>query len=91
MIINADFDLQGDIDGIITNVKNKVIEKAKTDNPYSIFTSSNFLKHDKTYDIFCESTFGLIDKLKKEKSGKISRKINQLKKLIFIIQFIKSK
>jgi hypothetical protein len=89
MIVNADFDLQGDIDGIITNVDNEVIQKAKLDNPYNIFTSNNFLIHNKKYDIFCESTFGLIDKLSIEKEEKISSKVIQLKKLIFLIDFIK--
>ena len=89
MIVNADFDLQGDIDGIITNVDNEVIQKAKLDNPYNIFTSNNFLMRNKKYDIFCESTFGLIDKLSIEKEEKISSKVIQLKKLIFLIDFIK--
>ena len=89
MIVNADFDLQGDIDGIITNVDNEVIQKAKLDNPYNIFTSNNFLIHNKKYDIFCESTFGLIDKLSIEKEEKTSSKVIQLKKLIFLIDFIK--
>ena len=89
MIVNADFDLQGDINGIITNVDNEVIQKAKLDNPYNIFTSNNFLMRNKKYDIFCESTFGLIDKLSIEKEEKISSKVIQLKKLIFLIDFIK--
>lgn len=88
-ILKQDFELQGDIDGVIINVENEVIKNAKKDNPYSIFTSDNFLKHKKTYDIFCESTFGLFDKLSKEKSSGTTRKIIQLKKLIFLIQFIK--
>ena len=89
MIVKSEFDLQGDIDGIIANVDNKVIQKAKLDNPFSIFTSNSFLKHNKKYDIFCESTFGLIDKLSGEKQEKISSKVIQLKKLIFLIKFIK--
>ena len=88
-IIKANVDLQGDIDGVITNVSNETIKKAKNDNKYSIFTSSNFLKTNKTYDIFCESTFGLIDKLSHGKQEKISRKVSQLKRLIFLIEFIK--
>ena len=89
MIVKSEFDLQGDIDGIIANVDNKVIQKAKLENPFSIFTSNSFLKHNKKYDIFCESTFGLIDKLSGEKQEKISSKVIQLKKLIFLIKFIK--
>ena len=89
MIINADFDLQGDIDGIITKVDNTVLQKAKLDNPYNIFTSNRFLIHNKKYDIFCESTFGLIDKLSNEKEEKTPSKVNQIKKLIFLIDFIK--
>lgn len=87
-ILKQDFELQGDIDGVIINVENEVIKKAKKDNPYSIFASDNFLKNKKTYDIFCESTFGLFDKLSNEKSG-TKRKITQLKKLLFLIKFIK--
>lgn len=90
-IINTDIDLQGDIDGVITNVSNDTIKKAKDNNKYSIFTSNNFLKNNgKTYDIFCESTFGLINKLSHGKSEKTSRKIRQLKRLIFLIDFIKT-
>ena len=77
MIVNADFDLQGDIDGIITNVDNTVLQKAKLDNPYNIFTSNRFLIHNKKYDIFCESTFGLIDKLSNGKKEKTPSKVNQ--------------
>ena len=66
MIVNVDFDLQGDINEVINNAKYEVIEKAKTNNPYSIYTSSNFLKHNKTYGIFYQLTFGLINKLSKE-------------------------
>ena len=51
---------------MINNAKYEVIEKAKTNNPYSIYTSSNFLKHNKTYGIFYQLTFGLINKLSKE-------------------------
>ena len=87
MVMNSDFDLQGDIDGVITNVPSEVISNAKKENPYNIFTSDKFLKEGKTYDIFCESTFGLIDKLTNKKSnGK--KKVTQLKKLIFIIELI---
>ena len=53
---------------------------AKKENPYNFFTSNKFLKHDKTYDIFCESTFGLIDKLSNKKSNgkkKIIKEINE--------------
>ena len=89
-IINSNVDLQGDIDGVITNVSNDTIKKAKDNNKYSIFTSGNFLKNDsKTYDIFCESTFGLLDKLSHGKTEKLSRKVIQLKRLIFLIGFIK--
>ena len=89
LIVNAEFDLQGDIDGIITNVDSSVIQKAKLNNPYNIFTSNSFLINNKKYDIFCESTFGLIDKLSNEKDENIPSKIIQIKRLIFLIDFIK--
>jgi len=89
MIVNSEFDLEGDIDGVITDVKAETITKAKKDNPFNLFTSDKFLKPGKTYDIFCESTFGLIDKLM-NKNSKGNKKITQLKKLIFIIELIKN-
>ena len=89
MIVNSEFDLEGDIDGVITDVKAETIINAKKDNPFNLFTSDKFLKHGKTYDIFCESTFGLIDKLI-NKNSKGNKKITQLKKLIFIIELIKN-
>ena len=89
MIVNSDFDLEGDIDGVITDVKAEIITNAKKDNPFNLFTSDKFLKPGKTYDIFCESTFGLIDKLI-NKNSKGNKKITQLKKLIFIIELIKN-
>ena len=89
MIVNSEFDLEGDIDGVITDVKAETIINAKKDNPFNLFTSDKFLKPGKTYDIFCESTFGLIDKLI-NKNSKGNKKITQLKKLIFIIELIKN-
>ena len=89
MIVNSEFDLEGDIDGVITDVKAETIINAKKDNPFNLFTSDKFLKLGKTYDIFCESTFGLIDKLI-NKNSKGNKKITQLKKLIFIIELIKN-
>ena len=89
MIVNSEFDLEGDIDGVITDVKAETIINAKKDNPFNLFTSDKFLKPGKTYDIFCESTFGLIDKLM-NKNSKGNKKITQLKKLIFIIELIKN-
>ena len=87
MVLNSGYDMKGDIDGVITDVESRTILNAKKENPYNFFTSNKFLKHDKTYDIFCESTFGLIDKLSNKKSnGK--KKLIQLKKLIFIIELI---
>ena len=89
MIVNSEFDLEGDIDGVITDVRAETIINAKKDNPFNLFTSDKFLKPGKTYDIFCESTFGLIDKLI-NKNAKGNKKITQLKKLIFIIELIKN-
>ena len=89
MIVNSEFDLEGDIDGVITDVRAETIINAKKDNPFNLFTSDKFLKLGKTYDIFCESTFGLIDKLI-NKNSKGNKKITQLKKLIFIIELIKN-
>ena len=85
MVLNSDFDLEGDIDGVITNIESETILNAKKENPYNMFMSNKFLKPDKTYDIFCESTFGLIEKLS-NKTSKANRKLTQLKKLIFIIE-----
>ena len=87
MILKSDFDLEGDIDGVITDVKTETIVAAREENRFNLFTSDNFLKAGKTYDIFCESTFGLIDKLINKKS-KGEKKVTQLKKLIFIIELI---
>ena len=87
MIVKSDFDLEGDIDGVITDVKTETIVAAREENRFNLFTSDNFLKTGKTYDIFCESTFGLIDKLINKKS-KGEKKVTQLKKLIFIIELI---
>ena len=87
MIMNSGLDLEGDINGVITNVESKTIVKAKKENPYNIFTSDKFLKPNKKYDIFCESTFGLIDKLS-NKNSKDNKKVTQLTKLIFIIELI---
>lgn len=84
-----EYELIGDIDAIIKNVKNEELKKAKKDNPYSIFTSKKFFdNNDNEYDIFCESTFGLIEKLKGDTKNKPNRKLIQLKKLIYIINFI---
>ena len=63
MVLNSDFDLEGDIDGVITNIESETILNAKKENPYNMIMSNKFLKPDKAYDIFCESTFGLIEKL----------------------------
>ena len=87
MILKSDFDLEGDIDGVITDVKTETIVAAREENRFNLFTSDNFLKTGKTYDIFCESTFGLIDKLI-NKNSKGEKKVTQLKKLIFIIELI---
>ena len=87
MIAKSDFDLEGDIDGVITDVKTETIVAAREENRFNLFTSDNFLKAGKTYDIFCESTFGLIDKLI-NKNSKGEKKATQLKKLIFIIELI---
>ena len=87
MAINSDFDLQGNIDGIITDVETETIEKAKKNNSFNIFTKDNFLKSGKTYDIFCASTFGLIDNLANQNSND-NKKLIQLKKLISIIKLI---
>ena len=89
MVLNSDFDLEGDIDGVITNIESETILNAKKENPYNMFMSNKFLKPDKTYDIFCESTFGLIDKLI-NKNSKGEKKVTQLKKLIFIIELIQN-
>ncbi len=89
MVLNSDFDLEGDIDGVITNIESETILYAKKENPYNMFMSNKFLKPDKTYDIFCESTFGLIEKLS-NKTSKANRKLTQLKKLIFIIELIQT-
>lgn len=83
------FELKGDIDGVINNVqKNELLEAIK-ENKYSIFTSRKFFK-DKSdvYDIFCESTFGFIDKLKRNSGEKPNQKIQQLEKLIYLIKLI---
>ena len=88
LMLNDEVELVGDVDGVITNVKNDELLKAKNENLYNIFTSKNFFQHDKTYDIFCESTFGLIDKLRKGTDKQPNRKIVQLKKLICLINII---
>ena len=67
LFLNKEFELIGNIDGIITNVQKEEIMKAKNENSYSIFSSKNFFKENNTYDIFCESTFGFIEKFKSEK------------------------
>ena len=86
-MLNPEFEVVGDIDGVIKNVESDKIKKAKESNPYSIFTSKKFFENNKNiYDIFCESTFGLIEKLKQKE--KKNRKLIQLKKLIFLINFI---
>ena len=86
-MLNPEFEVVGDIDGVIKNVENDKLKKAKESHPYSIFTSKKFFDNNKNiYDIFCESTFGLIEKLKQK--DKPNRKLIQLKKLIFLINFI---
>jgi hypothetical protein len=85
LFLNKEFELKGDIDGIITNVQKDEIIKAKNENFYSIFSSINFLKENNTYDIFCESTFGFIEKFTGEKN-KCDRKINHLKKIVYLIK-----
>jgi hypothetical protein len=86
-MLNPEFEVVGDIDGVIKNVENDKLKKAKESHPYSIFTSQKFYDNNKNiYDIFCESTFGLIEKLKQK--DKPNRKLIQLKKLIFLINFI---
>jgi len=74
-MFNQDFELVGDIDGIILNVENDDILKAKSENRYSIFTSQNFFKNkNDIYDIFCESTFGLMGKLVSETKKSMKKK-----------------
>ena len=88
-MLNPEFEVVGDIDGVIKDVTNDILKKAKGDNPYSIFTSKNFFNNNQNiYDIFCESTFGLIEKLKRDSVKKPNQKLIQLKKLIFLINFI---
>ena len=55
--MNSGLDLEGDIDGVITNVESKTIVKAKKENPYNIFTSDKFLKPNKNYSDFFLSFF----------------------------------
>ena len=70
-MLNPEFEVVGDIDGVIKNVESDKIKKAKESNPYSIFTSKKFFENNKNiYDIFCESTFGLIEKLKQKEKKK---------------------
>ena len=85
-MLNPNFELKGDIDGVIINVEKNVISKAIKENKYNIFTSMNYFKESKfeLFDIFCESTFGLMDKLKNYSENKSNRKIVQLKKMILI-------
>ena len=85
LFLNKEFELIGDIDGIITNVQKEEIMKAKNENSYSIFSSINFFKENNSYDIFCESTFGFIEKFKSEKFD-YTLKIKQLKKIIYLIK-----
>ena len=85
LFLNKEFELIGDIDGIITNVQKEEIIKAKNENSYSIFSSKNFFKENNTYDIFCESTFGFIEKFKSEKFD-YTLEIKQLKKIIYLIK-----
>lgn len=85
LFLNKEFELIGDIDGIITNVQKDEIIKAKNENSYSIFSSKNFFKESNTYDIFCESTFGFIEKFKSEKFD-YTLEIKQLKKIIYLIK-----
>lgn len=85
LLLNKEFELKGEIDGIIINVQKDEIMKAKNENFYSIFSNINFLKENNTYDIFCESTFGFIEKFKCEKN-KYDRKINHLKKIVYLIK-----
>lgn len=88
-MLNKNFELIGDIDGIVTDVTNKELLKSINDNKYNIFSSKNFYKDDNVvYDIFCESTFGLIPKLRKKSPTKPNKKIVQLEKLIFLINYI---
>ena len=89
-MFKQDFELVGDIDGIVLNVENNDILKAKSKNRYSIFTCENFFKNkNDIYDIFCESTFGLMGKLVSEtikskknlsESEKTSKTRNEIKK-----------
>ena len=85
LFLNKEFELIGDIDGIITNVQKEEIMKAKNENSYSIFSSINFFKENNSYDIFCESTFGFIEKFKSEKFD-YTLKIKRLKKIIYLIK-----
>ena len=44
MVLNSDFDLEGDIDGVITNIESETILNAKKENPYNMFMSNKTSK-----------------------------------------------
>ena len=57
MIVKSDFDLEGDIDGVITDVKTETIVAAREENRFNLFTLEVHLIKKKYMQFFCKYHF----------------------------------